>query len=226
MLLTTGGTLGDSDVVDELETISSNNSVALTNGSEWSTGTGPLFLGLKGSGNSVSVGKGSILATSGLTLGSGDEDDATAGGTNTLTVSGIATEESDGQLLIRKAELANNGDLLIGTFGSGNAVTISDGAVASNSGTICLGEEDGSSSNSLSISGVKTIGDTPYATTVTNDGSGIYIGLYGSDNTLEVSTGAKLTSTSASLLIGLADTASDNKLVLLGRRGISVSMDR
>jgi T5SS/PEP-CTERM-associated repeat protein len=161
-----------------------NNSLMLSNGASASTGEG-LYIGINGNSNSVTVMGSSTLNGSDDAIGHG-------GSNNKLLVTGS------------NALYTNSGTLTLGHDGSGNSLVLSNGATASVTGNMTVGNIVGDVSNSVTI----------YNNSSLVVGEASKIGDGGSYNSAIVTGSNALWTNSGAIYLGASSGSSGNSLVI------------
>ncbi len=213
---TEGGVLGSGkyDADKKTTSTSSGNIVILGKAAEWDTGAVLLLVGEAGGQNKVNVTGKSFLSSHSTTIGSAHELNKVsyASNGNSLSLSDIGSE-------------AKAGFLIIGEKGSENSVSVGKGTtLTASSVDVGLGEIDAkkvvtkSDKNTLTISGVATERDANNVLLVkeaifTNTGA-LNIGVYGSENKVEIDGGA--VATSGSITLGTNEGSDNNSLSISG----------
>jgi T5SS/PEP-CTERM-associated repeat protein len=157
------------------------------------------IVGSANSYNILTVEAGSLLVGMSGSIGDGAVGDVTAGCHNSVTVTGDATDWSCAYYLT------------VGTYGSNNSLTVSDGASVEYGAwdpwrsVFYIGTGDVSNSN---LGNNNSVAVTGYGSSITGSGgfANIYVGTYGSGNSLTVSNGASVSAYSRTY-IGYGDSS-------------------
>ena len=163
-----GSYLNSSSGVVGLIADSSNNSVLVTGKRSLWSNNGDLIVGLDGSGNSLVISNGGVVASSQYNYGG---------------VVGLNADSTNNSVLVMGTNSLwnNSGDLIVGLDGSGNSLVISNGGKVSNAysqfGAV-IGLNTDSSNNSVMVSGPQSL---------MNNALGIINGSGGSGNILVIS---------------------------------------
>ncbi|MBI5820984.1 MAG: hypothetical protein HZA88_18595, partial [Verrucomicrobia bacterium] len=173
---------------------SSNNSVLVTGvGSVWNGGSN-LYVGNSGSSNNLTIANGGRVANGVIWTASGYIGYSASASNNSALVTGLGSVWT------------NNGNLYVGDYGCGNNLTIaSGGMVFNNYGYIGYGSS--SSNNSVLVTDPGSLWSNAV-------GSVLYVGAYGSSNSLTIANSGQVDSCTA--FIGLADSASNNSVLVTG----------
>ena len=197
MVISSGGFVSDVNGFDDgVSPSDSHNSVLVTgSGSVW-TNSGNLTFGLAGHDNSLVISNSGFVAVGGESI-IGNQSTAS---NNSVLVTGAGSLWTNSQ------------DLTIGSDGSGNSLSILNGgsvSVLGNTNGVAIGLNADSSNNSVTVSGASTL----------TSGQNVYVGVYGSGNSLIVSNNAKVNlSNSGTLQLGY-DSNSINNSVLVTSNG-------
>jgi T5SS/PEP-CTERM-associated repeat protein len=242
MVISNGGTVAvasNSSIGNDSP--SSNNSVLVTGaGSLW-TNTGNLYVGNFGSGNSLVISNGGTVlnamgyigsastATGNLVtvtgsnsswINSGDLYVGYAGQSNRLVISnggfvsnvngfddGVDPMDAYNSVLVTGAgsRWSNSGNLTFGLAGHDNSLVISNGGIVTVGVDSKIGDLATASNNSVLVTGPSSIW--------TNSGT-LYVGNYGSGNSLVISNGGRVNSSVAD--IGFAATSTGNSVLITG----------
>jgi T5SS/PEP-CTERM-associated repeat protein len=231
MVITNGGTVANGQVnyggVIGFNAGSSNNSVVVTeSGSTWSN-SGDLLVGVSGSGNSMVISNGAMVANGQVNYGG---------------VIGLNSNSTGNSVLVTGSGSTwnNSSNLIVGYDGSGNSLAIESGGKVTTDASYApwgvsvgaiLGFNAGSSNNSVLVtgSGSSLYNYSPATLTIGNSGSGnsmvvsngghvsaaySYIGYNAgsSNNSVLVTGSGSLLSTTSNIFIG--NSGSGNSLVI------------
>ena len=185
LTISDGGRVTGSNAVIANATNFFSNSVTVTGiNSLWSN-SGSVDLGVLGSLNVLVISNGGSVVATGIIETNGTTDGPLA----VATTIGYSNASSNNSILITgtNSAMTNAGRLRIGYEGSGNLVTIANSGqlIGTRNANITIGYGTNSSNNSLLISGPGSL---------SSNNGGIYVGYYGSSNTLTLTDGAVLRS--------------------------------
>ena len=193
MTLSAGGAVTSSNGYIGFGTSSSNNAVTVTGaGSAW-TNSGNLFVGDVGSDNSMVISNGGNVVNADGYIGSG-----ASSSNNSVVVTGTNTNGVASTWI-------NTNFLTVGNFGSSNSLIISNGGIVE-AVTSGIGAAGNSSNNLVMVTG---------AGSRLSNADSLYVGNFGSSNTLKISNGG-LVSVSNISYIGHTITSSNNIVVVTG----------
>ena len=228
VVLSSSGSVWSNSANLVLGSASSFNQLTISNGAKAAALS--LLIGNSSAANSNRVvvsGAGSSLEITDTVFG--DLDVGVSGSVNSLIISNGATLLADGTLLfdIGQQLTSSNNTLLVdgpgtvitnvpgaapritvGGSGSGNTATFSGGARAYVAGITLAGDSAASRSNNVLIQGAGTFVDTAAGTTL-----GVNVGLYGSNNTLQILGGAVV---KGLLSVGYDTNAANNTTIISG----------
>jgi len=198
-----GSYLNSSSGVVGLIADSSNNSVLVTGKRSLWSNNGDLIVGLDGSGNSLVISNGGVVASSQYNYGG---------------VVGLNADSTNNSVLVMGTNSLwnNSGDLIVGLDGSGNSLVISNGGVVTNSqynyGGV-LGLNADSTNNSVLVTGTNSIW---------NNSGDLIVGLDGSGNTLVISNGGVVTNSQYNYggVLGLNADSTNNSVLVTGTNSI------
>jgi fibronectin-binding autotransporter adhesin len=178
------------------ETNSSNNSILVTGADSILTNSINLFVGVFGSSNSLEISDGGEVALGGNAF-IGEQADSS---------NNLVTVTDSGSRLTAES-------LYVGSSGSGNRLAVSNGGQLHvvvvpgfSIGLSAIGEQNGSSNNSIWVTGA--------GSRWTNEGF-LYVGSSGSGNSLVISNGGQVSSLTNSG-IGFALNSSNNRVLVTG----------
>jgi T5SS/PEP-CTERM-associated repeat protein len=180
-----------------------NNAILVTGTNSLLNNGGDLFIGYKGSGNSLTISNGATVSVTGFFYGT-ENGSLVDSSSNSVTVTGVGTL------------FTNSDDLYIGYSGSGNRLIISNGATVSVAPTnyptyIDIGENSSSSNNAILVTGTSS---------VLADGWNLNVGVSGSGNSLTISNGA---TTSAAGTTQIGEVGNSNSVTVTGVGSIFTS---
>ena len=175
--------------------ISSNNSVLVTDAGSFWTNAGALVVGSDGSSNRLVISNGANVA-------------AATGGL------GATTNSSDNSALLTGAgsRWINSGDFAVGYGGSGNSMVVSDGATNLVSGTSVIGFTNTSTNNTVLVTGAGSVW--------TNTGN-LTVGQNGNGNSLVISNGGRVEGFRG--YIGFGTNSSNNTVLVTGTNSNGIS---
>ncbi len=170
------------------------------------------FVGRNGCGNSLTVEHDAYIECATLFVGDGSATYSETGSHNFVTVGADGTTGDN-------ACITSAGELIVGNLGSYNSLTVQSGASVNVQQSGYIGGGDSTSTNTgYGIGYGNTVTVTGAESSLRFDNSGtyqtLYVGLYGSANSLLVSAGGKVTSGES--FIGSESTSVDNLVVLSG----------
>ena len=169
----------------------SNNTLTVANAGTLLTNSAVLYVGNEGSGNTMKVANAGTVASF-------------------ISYIGNSSTSSNNSVLVTGTSSALNTAILgVGYDGSGNSLVIADGGtVAVASFDIFIGYGSTSSNNSLLVTGTSSL--------LTNRiGNGLFVGHYGSSNSMVISNGGTVAVASDSL-IGWGAASSNNSVLVTG----------
>ena len=232
------GTVRDSNAVIGASITASNNSVSVSgSGSTWSN-SGTLTIGNSGSENNLTISSGGTVRNTTATIGS-----TTNSSNNAVTVSGSASYWSNNGITIGSSGsfnrlVVNTAAVVTSVGGVGlgnqsnsiyNSLQISDSSTVFNANAITVGGNGSLNSLTLengalsTLSGAFLVGSGPLSTNngavVTGSGTvldagGVTVGHNGSSNSLTVSSGGHINTTTS--VIGNLSASSNNRLLVTG----------
>lgn len=186
-VLEVGGTLTSDHSLDEGITYRLNNAIS-ANTAFWDVPGNEIIIGEFTDGNGFEIVGGTTQTVNKIYVGEGENSDS-----NDLTVEGTGSH------------LITSNNMTLGVAGDENTVHILDGASADINGTLSIGQNGGSTSNSAVISG------TGSTLTVTGN---IRVGNAGSGNSLTVTSNGTVNAES-NVVVGVGATGDDNELAVL-----------
>jgi T5SS/PEP-CTERM-associated repeat protein/autotransporter-associated beta strand protein len=190
-----GASVANSNGLVGWDTGASNNTALVTGvGSLW-TNSGNLFVGVSGSGNTLTIERGGHVV---------------AGGINSSAVIGSDTSSSNNyvQVIGSGSTLASTADLYIGHHGSGNSMTLKQGGSAVNNDG-WIGRDALSSNNSALVTGSGSLWSNRFS---------LFVGGQGSENSLVISNGGGVSApfSNSGMVIGWDGNSSNNSVLVTG----------